>query len=64
MLFVKVLKYVICERFEQHYVQLYCQVAMFTSLQTNKLRVKPTAKQSLCFVFKSSKQPEPLMGFY
>jgi len=45
MLFVKVLKYVICESFEQHYVQRYCQVAMFTSLQTNTLLVKPTVKQ-------------------
>jgi len=44
MLFVYVLKYVIIVSFEQH-VQRDCQVAMFTSLQTNKLLVKPTAKQ-------------------
>ena len=27
---------------------------MFTSLQTNKLLVNPTAKQQMCFVLKSS----------
>ena len=45
MLFVYVLKYVIIVSFEQHYVQLYCQFAMFSSLQTNELFVKPSAKQ-------------------
>jgi len=39
------LKYVIIVSFEQHYVQLYCQVVMITSMQTNKVLVKPTAKQ-------------------
>jgi len=39
------LKYVIIVNFEQHYVQLYCQVGMFTLMQTNTLLVNPTAKQ-------------------
>ena len=49
------LKYVFIVSFEQHNVQLYCQVAMFTSLQMNKLLllVKPNAKQELCFGSKS-----------
>ena len=35
---------------------------MFTSLRTNKLLVKPTAKQELCFVFKSSK--DSILPYY
>jgi len=39
------LKYVISVSFEQHYVQLYCQAVLLTSLQTNKLLVNANAKQ-------------------